>query len=156
MQFMRQIKALIDRLPDDQDMGLRLHPDQFGLLVQLRTAIGFGLRAMMPLAGLAPDHDNKISDLTRLRAYCDAALARLGGLSASDFAACAPAIPHRAGFADVVQSPLDYATSFAIPNMLFHFVTALSILRLSGFDLGKGDFDGLHQYPKGFSFERSN
>lgn len=156
MQYLRQIKALLEQLPDDQDLELRLHPDQFGLGVQLRTAIGFGLRALMPLAGQVPGHDNNVNGLSSLRVFCDVSLTRLAALTAQDFENGPPEIAHRAGFADLVQTPMAYASTFAIPNMLFHFVTALAILRANGVNLGKGDFDGLHHYPKGFSFERSN
>jgi len=35
-----------------------------------------------------------------------------------------------------------YATTFAIPNFYFHFVTAYALLRKEGVDVGKGDYLG--------------
>ena len=36
----------------------------------------------------------------------------------------------------------DYLLNFALPNFYFHFVTAYSILRNQGVELGKADFIG--------------
>jgi hypothetical protein len=36
----------------------------------------------------------------------------------------------------------DYLINFALPNFYFHFITAYSILRNQGVDLGKADFIG--------------
>jgi len=36
----------------------------------------------------------------------------------------------------------DYLSQFAVPNFFFHLVTAYSILRHNGVDLGKMDYIG--------------
>jgi hypothetical protein len=37
-----------------------------------------------------------------------------------------------------------------MPNFLFHASMAFAILRANGIEIGKADFDGLHDYPPGF------
>jgi hypothetical protein len=41
---------------------------------------------------------------------------------------------------------------FGMPNFLFHTSLAFAILRAQGVEIGKADFDGLHDYPPGFRF----
>lgn len=62
-------------------------------------------------------------------------------------------VAHTAGTADLTQSASDYVTLFALPNFFFHWVSAYCLLKQGGVDLGKSDFDGLHQYAPGFHFE---
>ena len=40
------------------------------------------------------------------------------------------------------MSGFDYATEYLLPNFLFHYTTAYSILRHNGLDVGKADFAG--------------
>jgi hypothetical protein len=47
----------------------------------------------------------------------------------------------------------NYYSLFVIPNFFFHFSVPYSIARANGIPLSKGDFDGLHYYKPGFSFE---
>ncbi len=39
-----------------------------------------------------------------------------------------------------------------MPNFLFHLSMGFAVLRAGGLEIGKGDFDGLHEYPRGFRF----
>jgi hypothetical protein len=55
-------------------------------------------------------------------------------------------VEHVAGDIQLKQHTADYIVIFAYPNMLFHFSQAYAGLRNSGLNIGKADFDGLHQY----------
>ena len=61
-------------------------------------------------------------------------------------------ITHRAGFAELTQDGATFLHLFGMPNFLFHTSMAFAILRSQGIEIGKADFDGLHDYPHGFRF----
>ncbi len=61
-------------------------------------------------------------------------------------------VQHRAGFAELDQSGREYLTLFGMPNFMFHLSMAFAILRQNGVEIGKADFDALHDYPHGFRF----
>lgn len=57
-----------------------------------------------------------------------------------------------AGEADILLPISQYILQFALPNYYFHLSMVYAILRKENVPVGKGDFDGIHQYPAGFSF----
>jgi hypothetical protein len=61
-------------------------------------------------------------------------------------------IRHRAGFADLDQTGAEFLHLFGLPNFMFHLSMGFAVLRQRGLDIGKADFDGLHEYPHGFRF----
>ncbi len=132
----------------------RLAPDMFTCAQQVATAAGFALRVSFPLAGRAvpklPDHGMDRIGLGRLIA---AAGQSLETLTPEDFAGAEDRrIPHRAGFAELEQTGAAYLHLFGMPNFLFHATMAFAVLRREGLEIGKADFDGLHDYPQGFRF----
>jgi len=77
--------------------------------------------------------------------------AALGALAPPDFAGAeGRRITHRAGFADLDQSAAEFLHLFGMPNFIFHATMGFAVLRAEGLDIGKADFDGLHDYPAGF------
>lgn len=130
----------------------RLAPDMFTFGQQIATATGFALRTAFPLAGLpTPALPEPPLDRAGLSARIAAAQAALDGLDPSAFIqAGARRIRHRAGFADLDQSGTDFLHLFGMPNFIFHTSMAFAILRANGIEIGKADFDGLHDYPPGF------
>ena len=64
-------------------------------------------------------------------------------------------IEDMAGPVPISMKAEDFLMRFAYPNFYFHLGMVYAIARSRGVPLTKGDFDGLHQYPPGFSFERS-
>ncbi len=127
-----------------------LADDMFPLETQLRIAVGFTLRACLPLVGESvPAPDESIT----LFQAVNNARKTLNALSPEMFAGAADRqIAHKAGFADVSQTGVEYLDQFAIPNMWFHLSAAYMILRSHGVAVGKADFDGVHGYPAGFSW----
>jgi hypothetical protein len=108
------------------------------------------LRTSFPLAGLAvPQLPDPPPDRAGLSARIRAAEAALDTLDPAAFAE-PRRIRHRAGFADLNQTGADFLHLFGMPNFLFHTSMAFAILRANGIEIGKADFDGLHDYPPGF------
>ncbi len=88
-----------------------------------------------------------------LRARIGATRAALVGLEPAEFeGAEVRRIRHRAGFAQLDQDGASFLHLFGMPNFLFHTAMAFAILRSQGIEIGKADFDGLHDYPHGFRF----
>jgi hypothetical protein len=138
----------------EQVLQARLAPDMFTCAQQIATATGFALRVAFPLAGQAvpklADHGLDRIGLGRLIA---GARQELGRLAPQDFAgAGGRRIAHRAGFAELEQDGADFLHLFGMPNFLFHATMAFAVLRKEGLEIGKADFDGLHDYPRGFRF----
>ena len=127
----------------------RLAPGMWGFREQIACAAGFARRAVLPLTGASVDEVEFPADAGGLRARIEAARAEVETAGGP----VPPAVAHRAGFADLKQTPLDYAARFALPNLWFHLSMAYAILRANGAPVGKAEFDGLHAYPEEFSWE---
>ena len=130
-------------------MEARLAPGMWGFREQIACAAGFARRAVLPLTGAEVGEVDVPHDAESLRA-------RIASARADVEAADGPVpfeVVHRAGFADLQQTPLDYPARFALPNLWFHLSMAYAILRANGVDVGKAEFDGLHEYPDGFRWE---
>ncbi len=134
-------------------LDLRLVPDAFDCAEQIRSVTIFALRCVLPplerdwslaVKGKSPD---------ALLAQIEGARAEIAALTPVDFAGMAhKQIAHKAGEAELTQTAQAYILDFAAPNLWFHLSMAYAILRQTGMDIGKHDFDGLHGYPAGFSF----
>ena len=139
-----------------QDMAERAGPDllaarigtSFAAAQHFATAAGFALRVACPLAGRAvPDMPQALGPrLAVVRAT-------LGAMKPAEFdGAEGRIITHKAGFAEMDQTALQFLHLFGIPNFFFHITMGYASLKAAGLPLGKEDFDGLHSYPADFSF----
>ena len=136
----------------DANLQARLAPDMFTGGQQMATAAGFALRVAFPLAGKAVPrmamHGVDVAGLAQSFADVTAALA---ALDPQDFAGAETRrITHRAGFANLDQTASQFLHLFGMPNFIFHTAMGFAVLRAEGLDIGKADFDGLHDYPAGF------
>ena len=61
-------------------------------------------------------------------------------------------IHDKAGMKDISLPQSEYVFQFGLPNFYFHLSMVYAIAKANGVSLSKGDFDGIHQYPAGFSF----
>lgn len=132
----------------------KLAPDMFSAAQQFATAAGFSLRGTFPLIGEpVPEFPSAAMDREGILTRIDFAHERLVTMDPAAFeGAEARRIRHLAGFADLDQRGADYLHLFAIPNFMFHLSIGFAVLRQGGMDIGKADFDGLHDYPPGFRF----
>ncbi len=151
--YLSRLNGFLDRTAGREAvLTARLAPDMFTCGQQIATASGFALRTAFPLAGLpVPVLPEPPPDRDGLAVRIAAAQEALATLDPGAFAAAGTRrIRHRAGFADLDQSGADFLHLFGMPNFLFHTSMAFAILRANGIEIGKADFDGLHDYPPGF------
>ncbi len=124
-------------------VNARLAPDQFTLTRQVQSSCdGAKLTAARLAAIEAPKHADDEKTIAELRARIRSTLAFLETVT-PDKLQDAPQreirLPFLAGKASKGQ---DYYVDFGLPNFYFHVVTAYSILRNNGVDLGKRDYLG--------------
>lgn len=156
IRALARVQHLVDVIAARPDaaalLDARLAADQLGCADQLRMANGFALRCVMPLLLRPWALANEGGTVEDLQAQVKQAARDIAGVAVADFAGAASRrIQHRAGDALIRQTATDYLIQFAIPNQWFHLTTAFAILRAEGVEIGKADYDGLHQYPKGFA-----
>ena len=122
----------------------RLAPDQFAFARQVQTACDNAKLIAGRLAGKEwPPHPDTETTLDQLRVRITSVTGYLETFTREDFDE-APArrivLPWMK--AGSWLSAEDYVAQFALPNFYFHIVTAYSILRHKGVQLGKNDFLG--------------
>jgi uncharacterized protein len=153
LHYLARLQALAARA-SAANLQARLAPDMFTGGQQMATAAGFALRVAFPLAGHAvPKMAAHGVDGAGLAQSMADVTAQLTALDPADFAGAeARMIAHRAGFADLRQTGADFLHLFGMPNFIFHTAMGFAVLRAEGLEIGKADFDGLHDYPAGFRF----
>ncbi len=155
LHYLDRLALLVDRTAGrEQVLAARLAPDMFSGAQQVTTAAGFALRVAFPLAGEEPPViAEQGMDRIGLGRRLVAARGALAGLDPAAFAGAeARHIRHRAGFAELDQTGADFLHLFGMPNFVFHASMAFAVFRAQGMEIGKADFDGLHDYPHGFRF----
>ena len=130
---------------DENMLALRLAPDMFPLVKQVQIASDNAKGAAARLAGAtAPKMEDTEKTFAELYARIDTTIAFLETLSADDFAAAAERTIKLPYTPEGMHYTGDgYARFYAIPNFLFHAVTAYDILRANGVLIGKADFAGI-------------
>jgi hypothetical protein len=116
-------------------------------------AAQFTVRIAYPLAARrAPELRGRF-DAAGLHARIEAARAALAELAPAEFeGAERRLVRFQAGFAELDLPGEAYLHAFGLPNLYFHQAMAHVGFKQAGVSLGKADFDGLHDYPEGFSF----
>ncbi len=154
-RYLGQI-AVLTHKASPQQLEARLSDDGFSALEHFAIAQGYVLRALWPVMGRELPHLEDVTDGASLTECGAAVLSLLSGLSEADFAGQeSREIRHVAGEAQLTQSASEFFHEYAGPNFFFHMSQGYAILRSKGAEIGKGDFDGFHSYPKGFSFVTS-
>lgn len=137
----------------EQALGTRPGPGMLTAARQVATAAQFTLRIAFPLAGQRAPELRGGFDGPGLADRIAAARAHLSGLDPDAFAGAeARIVRTQAGFADLELDGETYLFRFGLPNLYFHRAMAHVALKQAGARLGKANFDGLHDYPDGFTF----
>lgn len=154
--YLEGLKNLLEKVEAfDSDISRnRLHKDMLPFLQQAKTAISFSLRCCCPLS------NREIISFSEDELTLPAVMRELGQtidwlclISDDDYRHMDNStIRTRAGFADLTFSGPDYFLLYCLPNFMFHYGMVYAIARQAGVRMGKGDFDGYHQYPEGFTF----
>jgi len=151
-RYLGQIAHLVALAPPAQ-LGARLSEDSFTGLQHFSIAQGYVLRAVYPALGREVPELPECHDVASLLARGAEVERHLEVLEPDDFDQSRDVeVTHIAGEAQVTQSACDFIDLYALPNFFFHLSMGYAILRTNGVSIGKGDFDGFHSYPNGFSF----
>ena len=153
--YLERASGLVRRARGRPDLlDARLVADMFTTSEQFATAAGFALRIGYPLAGRdEPASPSFAGDHEGLLARIAFTQENLQALDAAAFEGAEDrVIRHRAGFAELEQSGHEFLHLFGMPNFMFHMTMGFALLRQGGLEIGKADFDALHDYPQGFRF----
>lgn len=133
-----------------QFMQARLCADMLPLHVQAKVAVSFAMRACLPQAADASLNLQRDTDtVPGLIHYIEHAMK----LIADSILVIPEEIQDKAGFREIRMCAPEFVAEFALPNFFFHMSMVYAIAKKIGLNLTKGDFDGIHQYPDGFSWE---
>jgi uncharacterized protein len=136
----------------DAALAQRPGPKMLTAAKQVATAQQFTLRIAYPLAGLRVPELRGALDGPGLQERGQAAQDLLAALDPAAFAGAGTRIvTAQAGFAMLELPGEAFLHGFGLPNLYFHQAMAHVALKQAGVALGKADFDGLHDYPEGFS-----
>lgn len=154
-RYLRQIAHMVS-LATSAQLGARLSEDSFTALQHFSIAQGYVLRAVYPVVGREVPELAECHDVASLLARGATVERHLDALSPEDFDTSEDVeVSHVAGEARLTQPACEFIDLYAMPNFFFHLSMGYAILRAEGLSIGKGDFDGFHSYPKGFSFVTS-
>ncbi|WP_196159491.1 DUF1993 domain-containing protein [Reinekea sp. G2M2-21] len=161
VQYLRLLSNLLEKIEehfggDESILHGRLSPDMFPLYVQVEIVASFALRSCSPIAGVEVNsYSREVKSFANLRAQLEDTLNYVASLDEKENN-LEVEIEDIAGPAPISMKAEDFLVRFAYPNFYFHFGMVYAIARFRGVPLTKGAFDGLHQYPPGFSLEGSN
>ena len=127
----------------EQYLNARLIADQYNFIEQVQSTCDAAKFCCARLTGKeAPKHEDNEKTIGDLRERIKKCLSYLETFKETDFKGCETrqvTLP----YLDNRQFPGEYyALTMAIPNFYFHLMTAYSILRSNGVDVGKMDYIG--------------
>ena len=130
-------------------LNSRLAPDQFPLIKQIQIVTDTAKLCASRLTGIeAPVHDDKETTLPELTSRIDSVVQYLNKFTSKDFAGSEEKKISQPRWEGKYLTGYEFALQHAIPNMYFHIVTAYSILRHNGVEVGKKDYLGELPYKK--------
>ncbi|HBS81918.1 DUF1993 family protein [Vreelandella alkaliphila] len=152
LNYLSQLTAIIEKVPEEL-FSDTLHEGMFSLEMNAQIAANFLLRGYCPLVGgevvsyeLSASGKNASLRLIHEVQIQLETLPDIEGLDDSKL------ISDTAGFTEISLPQSSYVFRYIVPNYMFHMSMVYAIARKAGVPLSKGDFDGLHSYPVGFSF----
>ena len=162
IRYLHQLAQILEKIAQREQqnpaiLGARLTADMLPLMQQVRATANFALRACCPLAGLELVlFNNAERSFIGLQTQITQTINYLQAIPAAQFTlAQQQNLPEKAGFAELSLPPERFLFEYILPNFFFHLSMVYAIARSRGVALSKGDFDGYHQYPAGFSFEKN-
>ena len=157
--YLERLKNLANKIEQSNNekfdiLNARLSEDMLPLCSQIATTANFSLRACCPLAGRkVVSFMQNISSFEGLKQGIADTIDYLEAITPAEFdRPTSEILREQAGFAEVVLSRARFLNEYALPNFYFHLAMVYAIARSHGIPLSKGDFDGHHKYPEGFSF----
>jgi uncharacterized protein len=156
--YLAQLQKILHKMALSQNnnpelLHKSLQPDMLPLIDQVRTAANFSLRCCCPLAKRERISFNGADETySGLQHQLTATIDYLQAIPHEDFLNTPEMIEDQAGFNQLNLPADQYYYLYALPNFFFHLSMVYAIARSAGIAISKGDFDGFHSYPEGFSF----
>lgn len=162
-RYLKQAIQLLERAEEHTEktavdaatmLHAKLQPDMFSFSQQLAICAQFSLRACYPAAGReVPEYEGDFTSFDQLRARLTRVIALLDELPTESLTGFEQkTLSEKAGFNQVSLKGEDFIYQYCLPNFFFHLGMAYAILKHHGVQVSKGDYDGFHHYPAGFSF----
>lgn len=150
--YLSQLETMVAKIPPEK-FSLTLANGMFTLEMNAKIAANFALRGYCPLlnkdvVSFFKDESGKEA----VQAQLLETIKYLNELPEVKQLDAAKRLKDKAGFSEVDLSQPIFIFHYIVPNFLFHISMVYAIARANGVDLSKGDYDGIHSYPKGFSF----
>jgi len=120
----------------------RLFPDMFTFVRQVQIASDHAKGAVGRLAGVElPKYEDNEQTFEEVRGRVAKTIAFIESVKPGQIDGSEErAIALKVGGKDMTFKGLPYLVGFALPNFYFHLVTAYSILRHNGVEIGKRDY----------------
>lgn len=153
LSYLKQLSSLVERVPAPF-FDKSLAPDMFSLAMNSKIAANFLVRGYAPLLE-EPGTDINVTDVNEksaVVAFINEVKDWLKSQTRVTTLDDNKLISERAGHKDTELTQTQFIYQYIIPNFMFHMGMVYAIARSEGVALSKGDFDGIHWYPKGFSF----
>ena len=161
IHYLKQLNDIISKVEihmqrDPDILEARLCADMLPFINQVSTTVNFALRACYPLADMETVLlQREAESVAGLKQQIAAALQVLNAIPAEQITIEKEGlIREKAGFSELALPRAEFLYFYALPNFFFHMSMVYAIARARGVPLSKGDFDGYHQYPVNFSFEK--
>jgi hypothetical protein len=118
-----------------------LYPDMFNFTRQVQVACDTAKGAVARLAGVEiPKKEDTEVTIAELIARIDWTVDFITSVPESAFAEAAERKVTLPYFPNKYMTGFDYAREYAVPNFLFHVVTAYGLVRHAGVPVGKADY----------------
>lgn len=150
--YLLQLQVIVLKVPPEK-FSLALSEGMFSLEMNAKIAANFALRGYCPLLNLdVASFTTEDNGKEAVQQQLSKTLAYLADLPEVDQLDNKAMVREKAGFSAVELSQPLFIHQFILPNFFFHISMVYATAKVNGVDLSKGDFDGIHTYPKGFSF----
>ncbi|OAJ93247.1 DUF1993 family protein [Vibrio bivalvicida] len=151
-RYLTQLRQMVVKVPSEV-FDTSLAEGMFSLEMHAKIAANFTLRGCCPLLGvetvsLFREESGKLPVIEQI----DATLSYLSGVEGRASYDDTKILRDKAGFSEVELPESEFIHVYIVPNILFHMSMVYAIAKTHDVPLSKGDFDGLHSYPEGFSF----
>jgi hypothetical protein len=118
-----------------------LYTDMFNFTKQVQVACDTAKGAVARLAGVEiPKYEDTETTIAELMARVDKTIVFIQSVPESLFADATARKVTLPYFKDKYMTGFDYAREYAVPNFLFHVVTAYGLVRHAGVPIGKADY----------------
>jgi len=130
-------------------LNARLAPDQFNLTRQIQIACDTAKLCAARLTNKeAPSHPDTEKTLPELKARIASVVSYLNTFSAKDYEGAEKRQITQTRWEGKYLMGDEYVQQHALPNVYFHIMTAYSILRHNGVNVGKNDYLGELPFKK--------